>query len=63
MQMLPSYAPINKKISALGSEETDIVPHVADVPLVVKYLPPLPVCVGKASTVAHEAAIPLVTSH
>ena len=45
-------------MSGIGS--VVIVPQVAEVPLVVKYLPPLPVCEGKASTVAHEAAIPLV---
>lgn len=45
-------------MSGIGS--VVIVPQVAEVPLVVKYLPPLPVCDGKASTVAHDAAIPLV---
>ncbi len=56
--MQPSYAPIIIRMSGIGS--VVIVPQVAEVPLVVKYFPPLPDCEGKASTVAHEAAIPFV---
>ena len=45
------------KIDGVGS--VTIVAHVADVPLVVKYLPELPDCEGNASTVAQDAAEPL----
>ena len=50
--MQPSYAPIIIKISGIGS--VVIVPQVAEVPLVVKYFPPLPLCEGKASTTPQE---------
>jgi len=40
------------KISGIGSVVT--VAQAADVPLVVKYLPALPVCEGKAFSVVHS---------
>jgi hypothetical protein len=58
MQMLASYAPINKKTLAIGS--VVILDQLAELPSVVKYLPLLPLCEGKASTAAHEATTPLV---
>lgn len=39
-------------MSGIGS--VVIVPQDAEVPLVVKYLPPLPVCEGRASTTPQE---------
>jgi hypothetical protein len=56
--MLARYAPIIINTSGIGS--VVILPQLAEVPLVVKYLPPLPDCEGSASTVAHDAATPLV---
>jgi hypothetical protein len=39
---------------------TFTVAQEAAVPLVVKYLPVLPVCEGRASTVPQEVAVPFV---
>lgn len=49
------------KIDGVGSVTIDA--HVADEPLVVKYLPELPDCEGSASTVAQDAAEPLVVKY
>jgi hypothetical protein len=40
------------KISGNGS--VVIVPHVAEVPLVVKYFPPFPVCDGRLTGAAAQ---------
>jgi hypothetical protein len=57
----PSYIPPSKNTVGVGS--VVIVAHEAAVPFVVRYLPELLVCDGKASTVPQEAALPLVVRY
>jgi hypothetical protein len=58
---LLSYIP--PSISAVGVGSVVMAPQLADEPSVVRYLPELLVCEGKAFTVPQEAALPLVVRY